>query len=145
MRALLPGRFDPPTLAHEGLIRRAAAFLAPLVVAVAPDAPGDLLPAATRAALLRARLADLDVEIVVAGGGDAELAASLGCARVVRGLRPLDAVSLPEAGAIETLYLPAEPATSHIRSRLVRDVMRLGGDPSPFLAPEVLAAITKGL
>jgi pantetheine-phosphate adenylyltransferase len=155
--ALFPGTFDPPTLGHLDLVRRARALFGRVTVALAAhpekrtwfgvDERAELwrgliaaLPAAEAEGLAVARLDGL----VVDG------ATRLGCDLIVRGVRSGSDFdyevqmartnrSLP--GSFETVLLVPAPEFAHISSTLVRQIAELGGDVSGFVPAAVLAAI----
>jgi pantetheine-phosphate adenylyltransferase len=151
--AVVPGSFDPVTLGHVDVIARAAHLFDRVHVLVTHN-PGKtaLLPAAERADLIRAALTEAGVEgdVVVAvltSGLLVDYCRDVGAEALVKGLRsstdaayetPMALVNRDLAG-VETLFLVADPATSHVSSSLVRQVAALGGDIRPYV-PRVVAA-----
>lgn len=149
--AVVPGSFDPVTLGHLDVIGRATALFDRLYVVVTHN-PGKsaLLGLDERVRLLRASLADAGVEGVQVDSWSEGLLVDY-CRRVsaeaiVKGLRsatdaayetPMALVNRDLTG-VETLFLVAQPATSHVSSSLVRQVAALGGDVSPYV-PRVVA------
>ena len=90
--ALYPGTFDPVTLGHIDLIRRASRLFSRLHVGVM-DNPSKkpLLSAEERVRLLRAEVEPRgNVEVAFHSGLAVEAAAQLGAAWIVRGLRSED-------------------------------------------------------
>ena len=149
--AFFAGSFDPPTLGHVDLARRALALVDHLVVGVGRNADKrPWLPLEQRLELLREVLPD-GVEVVPFDGLAVTAAREAGAGVLVRGVRnPEDASSeltmaranpLLDAG-VETLVLLASTETVHISSRLVREVHRSGGDVSLFVPAPVAAALT---
>ncbi|MCB9914346.1 MAG: pantetheine-phosphate adenylyltransferase [Planctomycetes bacterium] len=155
-KAVFPGSFDPVTLGHLDLLRRACALFGEVVVLVAAHAEKRaLLDADTRCALLREALAD-EPGLVVAQtrGLLVDACREHGARVVVRGVRGgadleyelamahTNRALMPE---LETVFLGAAPALSHISSTLVRQIARLGGDVSALVPAHVaakLAALT---
>jgi len=151
--AVVPGSFDPVTLGHVDVIGRAAHLFDRVHVVVTHN-PGKtpLLPAAERADLIRAALAEAAVEgdvvvDVLTSGLLVDHCRAVGAEALVKGLRsstdaayetPMALVNRDLAG-VETLFLVAAPATSHVSSSLVRQVAALGGDIAPYV-PRVVAA-----
>jgi len=151
--AVVPGSFNPVTLGHVDVIGRAAHLFDRVHVLVTHN-PGKsaLLPADERADLIRAALADAGVEVdvvvdVLASGLLVDYCLQVGAEALVRGLRsstdaayetPMALVNRDLAG-VGTLFLVADPATSHVSSSLVRQVAALGGDIRPYV-PRVVAA-----
>lgn len=147
--ALFPGTFDPVTLGHLDLIRRAAALFERLTVAVAEHpTKRELLPHDLRMELLRevtAGIAGLSVErlegLVVDG------ARERGCDVIVRGARgtadfdyeaQMARTNRLLSQGIETVILVSSPEHVHISSTLARQVAVMGG-PLEGLVPEPVA------
>lgn len=154
--ALFPGSFDPPTLAHLDLVRRAHALLGRVTIGVATH-PGKqgLFEAGERVELFRACLGRLrGVRVIAISGLTTAAAREQGCGVLVRGVRsgtdfdyelPMahtNAVLLP---GIETVLLAPSPQYAHISSTLVRQIAQMGGDIRPFVPPAVARAITAKL
>lgn len=149
--AVVPGSFDPVTLGHLDVIARAARLFDRLYVVVTHN-PGKsaLLGVDERVRLMQASLADAGVEGVQVDSWSEGLLVDY-CRRVdaeaiVKGLRsatdaayetPMALVNRDLTG-VETLFLVAQPATSHVSSSLVRQVAALGGDVTPYV-PRVVA------
>jgi pantetheine-phosphate adenylyltransferase len=152
MRAVCPGSFDPVTLGHVDVVRRAAAMFDEVVVAVAVNpkkqglfsvderrelitgAVGDLSNVTTAAftGLLVDWCREQDVGVIVKGlRSDTDYAYELPMAQMNRHLTGVD-----------TVFLTADPAHTFVSSSLVKEVARGGGDVSAFLPPAVLEALT---
>ncbi len=155
--AVVPGSFDPVTLGHLDVIRRAARLFDRLHVLVTHN-PGkqSLLPADRRVALIEQVLSEAGVQGVQVDSWSQGLLVDY-CRRVgaevlVKGLRsptdaayetPMALVNRDLAG-VETLFLVADPATSHVSSSLVRQVAALGGDIAPYVPAAVARALQAG-
>jgi pantetheine-phosphate adenylyltransferase len=152
MRAVCPGSFDPVTLGHVDVVRRAAAMFDEVVVAVAVNpkkqglfsvderrelitgAIGDLRNVTTAAftGLLVDWCREQDVGVIAKGlRSDTDYAYELPMAQMNRHLTGVD-----------TVFLTADPAHTFVSSSLVKEVARGGGDVSAFLPPAVLEALT---
>lgn len=148
--AVVPGSFDPVTLGHLDVIRRAALLFDEVVVGVATNAgKSPLLGADERVALLEAAVAGLGaVRVARVPGLLVDFCHEVGATAVVKGLRSggdYDA-ELPMAWmnahlGVETLFLPATPEVAHIASSLVKDVARHGGSVEDLVPPGVEAAV----
>ena len=135
MKALYPGRFDPPHLGHLDLIRRAAALADKLVVGVAiePGKPAFLTPH-RRVALLRTACADLpNISVVAYRGATVAFARKHNVTVLVRGLRgaaDLEAervmAEVNRANGFDTLFLASAVQHIHLSSSMVRRVVKLG-------------------
>lgn len=134
-----PGSFDPPTVGHLDLIRRAAALYDRVIVAVSynPDKRG-LFPTDVREDLLRACVRDLpNVTVARCEGLTVAFAQRHGACAMVRGLRgtgDLDAewrlaqVNRTICPEVETVFLPARPELAHVSSSAVREMALFGAD-----------------
>lgn len=148
------GSFDPVTLGHTDVIRRAAGLLDRLVIGIGIN-PGKVAMFATadRIAMLEdevhpiARETKTKIEIVTFSGLAVDAAASHGASVIVRGLRDgtdfdyemqMAGMNGEMAPDIQTVYVAASPAVRHIAANLVRAVVSMGGDPSPFVSKNVL-------
>ena len=149
--AVVPGSFDPPTLGHLDVIRRAAALYDVLHVLVVHN-PGKeaMLPIAQRLSLLEQAVEEGEIEgnVVVASwsvGLLVDYATDVGAGVLVKGIRsqidvayetPMAIVNRDLAG-VETVFLLPNPAHAHVSSSLVRQVASLGGDVSPYVPAAV--------
>ncbi|WP_420142828.1 pantetheine-phosphate adenylyltransferase [Sphingomonas sp.] len=151
--AAFTGTFDPPTLGHVDLIRRAARLADRLVIGVSTNSlKSPLFTLDERVALVRAEAATLspDVEVRTYDGLAVDFARIVGAHFVVRGLRSgtdldyesqMAAMNAAMAPEVETLFLVAAPALRPIASSLVKDVARGGGPIEAFVSPAVADAI----
>ncbi len=151
MRAVCPGSFDPITLGHVDVVRRAAAMFDEVVVAVAvnPNKEG-LFTVDERRELIAGAVGDLgNVSTAAFSGLLVDWCAEQGIGVIVKGLRSDSdyAYELPMAQmnrhltGVDTVFLTADPAHTFVSSSLVKEVARGGGDVSAFLTSEVLEAL----
>ena len=140
--AVVPGSFDPPTLGHLDVIRRAAGLYDTVHVLVVhnPDKEA-MLPIAQRLALLDQSITEEGVQgdIVIASwsmGLLVDYATDVGAGVLVKGIRHL--------ADIETVFLLPDPAHALVSSSLVRQVAGLGGDVSPFVPGAVARFLDTG-
>ena len=149
--AVCPGSYDPITLGHLDVIRRAALLFDEVVVGVATNATKQtVLDAEERVGLARAALADLpSVRVEHVPGLLVDFCRDVGATALVKGLRSgadYDA-ELPMAlmnrhlTDLETLFLPADRSVAHIASSMVKDVARHGGRVDDLVPPGVAAAL----
>jgi pantetheine-phosphate adenylyltransferase len=147
-----PGTFDPITNGHSDLTARAARLCDRVVLAVAEDTgKATLFDAETRVALAREVCAGLDnVEVLSFSGLLVEFAQRMQLNVIMRGLRAvsdfeyefqLAGMNRRMAPEIETLFLTPAEQYAYISSSLVKQIARLGGDVSAFVAPPVHAAL----
>ena len=151
--AMYPGTFDPITLGHEDLVRRAARLYDKVVVAVAANT-GSKAPMFTfgeRVELAEGALSDLDnIEVKGYEGLTVDFALENDLAVIVRGLRAvsdfeyefqLANMNRHLTGDVETVFLTPADTYSFISSTLVREVASLGGDVTEFVSPKVKLAL----
>ena len=149
--AVYPGTFDPPTLGHLDLIRRAARLFDKLIVAVGNNPmKGMLFTAEERAEMLREMCRQLqNVEIEVFEGLLVELARRRGVKALVRGLRAVSdfenefqmaLTNRTLADEVETVFLMTSADQMFVSSSIVKEVAALGGDVSS-LVPEHVAKL----
>ncbi|WP_424970364.1 pantetheine-phosphate adenylyltransferase [Dinoroseobacter sp. S76] len=154
---LYPGTFDPVTLGHLDIIRRAATLVDRLVIGVAINRDkGPMFSLDERVAMLEAECAevskDLGIEIVAHPFENLliDCARDVGATMIIRGLRAVadfeyefQMVGMNRRldDSIETVFLMAEAEHQAIASKLVKEIARLGGDVTPFVTSPVKAAL----
>ena len=147
--ALYPGTFDPITLGHEDIVRRAACMFDQVVVAVASaHHKKTMFTVEERLSMTREALHDCaNVQIQTFDGLVIDFAASLGATTMVRGIRSmtdfdyefqLAGMNRRLAPKIDTVLLNTLDVYQCISSTLVREVNNLGGDVTQFVSPSVL-------
>jgi pantetheine-phosphate adenylyltransferase len=153
MRSVVyPGTFDPITNGHSDLVSRASKLCDRVLLAVARDvAKQPTFEIEQRVALARAVCAGMDnVEVVAFSGLLVDFARRMRVHVIMRGLRAvsdfeyefqLAGMNRRMAPDIETLFLTPAEQYAYISSSLVKEIARLGGDVSGFVAPEVHAAL----
>ncbi len=154
---LYPGTFDPITLGHLDIIRRACALVDRLVIGVAINRDkGPLFTLEERVAMVEAQCAPMaqecGTEIVVHPFENLLIhcAHDVGAQIIVRGLRAVadfeyeyQMVGMNRAmdDSIETVFLMAEARHQAIASKLVKEIARLGGDIDSFVPETVRGAL----
>ena len=150
--AVYSGTFDPLTLGHEDVVRRAAAMFDTVVIAVARAVhKKTLLDLDQRLALAQAALADCpNVQALPFDGLIVDFVKSQGASVIVRGLRSLTDYDYETqmagmnrylAPEVDTVFLHTSAQVQHISSTLVREITLLGGDVSGLVSPVVLQAL----
>ncbi|MFZ5537556.1 MAG: pantetheine-phosphate adenylyltransferase [Pseudomonadota bacterium] len=150
--AIYPGTFDPITLGHIDVIRRAASLFGEVVVGVAAHSTKTpVFDLEERTAMAREALAGIPgVKVEPFQGLLVDFARAMGARAVIRGLRAvsdfeyemqLAAINRRLAPALETVFLTPAESYSFLASTLVREIARLGGDVTPFVPPNVQAAL----
>ncbi|WP_299549204.1 pantetheine-phosphate adenylyltransferase [uncultured Tateyamaria sp.] len=154
---LYPGTFDPITLGHIDIIRRASPMVDRLVIGVAINRDkGPLFQLEERVAMIEAECAKLSAqtgtEIVVHPFENLliDCARDVGAQLIIRGLRAVAdfeyefqmvGMNRKLDDSIETVFLMAEAEHQAIASKLVKEIARLGGDVSKFVTPLVNDAL----
>ena len=149
---MYPGTFDPITLGHEDLVRRACRLFDKVVVAIAAN-PGKepMFTLEERVALAKDALQEFDnVEVTGYEGLTVEFARQNGLQVIVRGLRAISDFEYEFQLAnmnrhltdeVETAFLTPTEKYTYISSSLVREIASMGGDISEFVSPAVNEAL----
>jgi len=154
---LYPGTFDPVTLGHLDIIKRAVKLVDHLVIGVATtNTPKSaLFSPEERVAMVKAEAEKLaagraTIEVVPFNSLLVKFAAEVGAGVIIRGLRAVSdfeyefqmvAMNQRLNTEIETVFLMADPRHQAIASRLVKEIALLGGDITPFTTPAVAEAL----
>ena len=153
--ALYPGTFDPMTLGHLDILKRASRLCDKLVVGVAINrSKNPLFSLSDRVAMVERVVAPfrerIEVEVKPFEGLLIHFVEECGASMIVRGLRAVSdfEYEFQMAGMndrlnpdIETVFLMADPQFQTIASRLVKEIARLGGDVDQFVTPDVARAL----
>ena len=150
--AMYPGTFDPITLGHEDLVRRAGRLFDKVVVAIAANPSKEpMFSLEERVALAQTALAEFDnVEVTGYDGLTVDFARQNDLQVIVRGLRAISDFEYEFQLAnmnrhlndeVETAFLTPTETYTYISSSLVREICKLGGDISEFVSPEVKIAL----
>lgn len=153
--AVYPGTFDPITLGHEDIVRRAANLFDEVIVAVAGSTnKSTLFTLEERVGLANAVFAADNVHVMGFDGLLMQFVQSQGAQMVIRGLRAasdfeyefqLAGMNRKLYPKVETLFLTPAEQYMFVSSSLVREVARLGGDVHQFVSPAVESVILKKL
>ena len=155
-RAIYPGSFDPVTNGHVDVIERARKLFDEVVVAVAVnDQKKPFFSLEERLEFLREVTGPLGgVKIARLDGLLMRFAVEEGAQAVVRGLRAISDFEFEfqmalmnrklEAG-VETIFLMPKEDYTYLSSRIVKEIARLGGDVSSFVARCVVEAFQQKL
>ena len=153
---LYPGTFDPVTLGHLDIIKRAVKLVDHLVIGVATNASKEpMFTLKERKAMLEREAAPLaegraTIEVQSFDMLLVKFAEKLGASMIIRGLRAVSdfeyefqmvAMNQRLNTEIETVFLMADPRHQAISSRLVKEIALLGGDIRPFTTPGVADAL----
>ncbi|RMF20192.1 MAG: pantetheine-phosphate adenylyltransferase [Deltaproteobacteria bacterium] len=157
-RAVYPGSFDPITNGHLDIIRRAITIFDHVVVAVAynQEKQSGLFTPAERVEMIREVTADLDGKLSIDSfhGLLVDYVRDAGASTIIRGLRAvadfdyefqMALMNRHLAGDVETVFLMADEAHFYTSSRLVKEVVSLGGDVSGLVPKIVVERLERKL
>ncbi len=154
--AVYPGTFDPITLGHEDLVRRAAHLFDEVIVAVAGStSKSTLFSLDERVQLAQEVFGSYDnVKVVGFGGLLMQFVQEQQAQIVIRGLRAasdfeyefqLAGMNRKLYPKLETMFLTPSDEYMFVSSSLVREVAKLGGAVDQFVSKQVEKAIKKKL
>ena len=156
LKVVYPGTFDPITMGHEDIVRRAASLFSEVIVAVASN-PGKkpFFDLNERVEMASHVLKDCPNVKVIGFSGLLMQFVHDQCARVViRGLRAasdfeyefqLAGMNRKLHPEVESVFLTPSEQFMFISSSLVREVAILGGDVKQFVSPHIQTCINKKL
>ena len=150
--AVYSGTFDPLTLGHEDVVRRAAPLFGTVVIAVARAVhKNTLFTLDERLHLAQTALSDCpNVQVLAFDGLIVDFVKAQNASVIVRGLRSVTdydyetqmaGMNRHLAPQVDTVFLHTSAAVQHISSTLVREIAKLGGDVSGLVSPAVLSAL----
>ena len=155
--AICPGSFDPITLGHLDVVRRAAKLFDRVIVLVLSNGEKDRGMFAPRRRLELAKLAVEDLPNVEADlwtGLLADYARQKGACALVKGVRngtdfdwedQMAWINQSLVEELETVLLPASPEYSWFSSTMAREMIRYGQDLTKYLPSGVAEEIRKGM
>ena len=152
--AIYPGSFDPITLGHLNIIKRAAVCFDKLIVCVMVNSEKvnrGLFTEAERVELIRRVVARLpNVEVDSSGDLIAEYARQKRACTLVKGLRAVSdyenelqmaLINRKLNPRLETMFLPSSAKYTYVSSSMVKEMARYGADLSDFLPREIIADV----
>ena len=152
--AVYPGSFDPITLGHQDVMRRASRLFDRLIVGVGVNIEKRLMfDPEERMALVRGAISDLEnIEIRTFDGLAVDFVRSCGASVMVRGVRPITDIPAELtmmmanrrlAPDIETLFMLADGDLAHVSSSIIKQIAPLAGyeELAQFLPENVIAAV----
>ena len=152
-KAMYPGSFDPLHLGHLNIVEIASSIFDEVVVVTMQNPEKkSFLSLETREDLLKSSFSHLsNVSTANSSGLVVNAAVDLEATVIVKGLRSTGdfeiemqmAQTNKTVAGVETIFIPSEPAHSHISSRFIREIATLGGDVSA-LVPESVASLLIG-
>ena len=147
--AIYPGSFDPVTIGHLNIIRRASEIFDKLTVCVMVNAgKNPMFSLEERVELIKRVTSDLpNVEVDFSGELLAEYARKKGKCVIVKGLRAgsdfesefqMAMINHKLNPDLDTMFLTAEHQYTYLSSSMVKELGRYGADLSDFLPAEII-------
>lgn len=141
--AVFPGTFDPITIGHVSIVRRALPLFGKVVIGVGVNtSKKTMFSEAQRLEWARAAFADEPkVEVIAFSGLTVALCRQVGASFLLRGLRNSTdhgyersiALMNRQLAGVETVFLPSAPEHAHISSTIVRELLANSADVSAFV------------
>ena len=149
---LFPGTFDPVTLGHIDIINRSLPLFDKVVVGIGINASKNPMFTADQRRLWFDEIYkdQPKVEVATYDGLTVKFCQSIGANFILRGIRYVSDFEYEKTIAdanrtmdhtIETIFLTGEPKYTSVASTIVRDIIRNGGDASPFLPEAVIKTL----
>ena len=153
--AVFPGSFDPLTLGHESIVRRALGLFDEIIIAVGANALKKSFYSLEIRKEIITKVFQNETRVRIAHyeGLTVDYCKRNGAGYILRGLRTsadfeferaIAQVNKVLATGIETVFLLTVPEHSHINSSIVRDIIRSGGDASMFVPSAINLIDYKG-
>lgn len=146
-RAIFPGTFDPFTIGHYSVVKRALTFMDEIIIGIGiNDSKRTWFPTAKRVEMVKKLYADEPrVRVEAYDNLTVDFAIQHNAGFIIRGIRTVRDFEYEETIAdinrklagIETILLFTEPELTSVSSTIVRELLHYGKDVTPFL-PEGL-------
>lgn len=145
--ALFPGSFDPLTIAHADILKRALPLFDKIIVGIGLNSSKQsFLSGEVREQIVKAVFQGFDnVEVQSYEGLTVDFCRKINATYMIRGIRSvgdfeyeraisqINQTMMPE---VETIFILSKPEYSAVSSTIVRDILRNHGDVTPFLPKE---------
>jgi pantetheine-phosphate adenylyltransferase len=146
---VFPGSFDPITAGHVDLVKRALPLFDTIIVAIGINSQKkSLFSLEQRTAWIKAVFKGENKVIVDTFENlTANYCKTVNAHWILRGLRnasdfdyekTISQLNFIVGDGVETVFLISQPQFSHISSTIVREIIKGGGDASPFLPNEII-------
>ena len=153
-RAVYPGTFDPMTMGHVDLVKRASKLFDSVIIAIASsDSKKPMFSLEERIEIGNKIFADdPKVEVVGFSGLLVNFAKDNDANILIRGLRvvadfeyefQLANMNRAMSPDIESVFLTPKEEYSYISSSLVKEIATMGGDVTRFVDPVTLEALNQ--
>ena len=142
-RAIFPGTFDPFTIGHYSVVRRALTFMDEIIIGIGVnESKRTWFPTEKRVEMIRRLYADDPrIRVEAYGGLTVDFAKERDARFIIRGIRTVHDFEYEETIAdinrklagVETNLLFTEPELTSVSSTIVRELLQFGKDVSDFL------------
>ncbi|MBR4047494.1 MAG: pantetheine-phosphate adenylyltransferase [Bacteroides sp.] len=142
-KAIFPGTFDPFTVGHESIVRRALTFIDEVIIAIGiNEQKHSLFPVEKREQMIRDYYKDEPrVKVMSYSNLTVDFAHEVGANLIIRGIRTVKDFEYEETisdinrklAGVETILLFTEPELTSVSSTIVRELMKYGKDITQFL------------
>jgi pantetheine-phosphate adenylyltransferase len=151
---LFPGTFDPLTLGHVDIINRALPLFDKIIVGIGLNTTkAPMFSPEQRLEWVKMIYKDdKRVDAAIYQGLTVNFCQQIGAHFILRGIRYVSDFEYEKTIAdanrtldktIETIFLTGEPKYTSVASTIVRDILKNGGDASPFLPAAVAMSLQK--
>ena len=151
---LFPGTFDPVTLGHVDIINRAITLFDKIIVGIGSNFSKDPMFSAEQRLMWIEEIYRNEEKVsgAIYEGLTINFCKKIGAKYILRGIRYVSDFEYEKTIAdanramdksLETVFLTGEPKFTSVASTIVRDIIRNGGDASPFLPDVVLKTVKK--
>lgn len=145
---VFPGSFDPITSGHVDIVKRALPLFDKIIIGIGINSQkNSLFTLEQRTQWIRDVFThESKVEVDCFEKLTADFCKKVGAKWILRGLRnasdfdyekTISQLNYIVGDGVETIFLISQPEFSHISSTIVREIIKAGGDASPFLPKEV--------
>jgi len=146
--AVFPGSFDPFTVGHEALVRRALPLFEKVIIAVGENAEKKNLFSIEMRIKMISKVFEEEgkVEVTRFSGLTVDFCRRHNAGFIVRGLRTaadfeyeraLGQMNRKMAPEVDTVFLLTSTEHTPVNSTIVRDIIKHGGDASPFVPASI--------
>ncbi len=156
MKAMYPGTFDPITVGHLDIIKRAATIFDELVVCIMKNPKKNCtFSEEERKSMIEKCTADIpNVKVEIGSGLTVDYASKIGCKVLIRGIRAVADYEYELArttsnmmlnSSVETVVLVSKPEYSFLSSSIAKEIASFNGDVSSFIPEPIRDEVIKRL
>ena len=151
-RGIYPGSFDPITLGHQDVIKRAAKIMDELVIGVLTNSmKAPLFSVEERVELIQEVVKDIpNVKVQAFEGLTVDFAKEIGATVLIRGLRAVTdfeyELQIAQTNSkldseIDTVFFTTNVEYSYLSSSIVKEIASFGGDITKFVPENIVSII----